>query len=203
MELHDALTQISDIRRQMARAHVFRGYRAATAAFSGVMALLAASVQNDWAPDPFEDVVPYLTIWLIAAGASLAVVAVEIATRHMRSGSMLQRELSLATIECLTPSLVAGALLTLALAAYARGGMWLLPGLWAILFSMGLFACRRVMPRGIVIPAGYYLLAGLMVIVLAQGRDAFSPWAMVGTFGVGQFLTAGVLFFSQQERGHG
>jgi hypothetical protein len=115
---------------------------------------------------------------------------------------MLQRELSLATIECLTPSLVAGALLTLALAAYARGGMWLLPGLWSILFSLGLFSCRRVMPRGIVIPAGYYLLAGLLCISLAQGKDAFSPWAMVWTFGVGQFLTAGVLFFSQ-ERGHG
>ena len=200
MELHDALTQISDIRRQMARTQVFRGYRAATAGFSGVMALLAASVQRDWAPDPFEDVVPYLTIWGLAAFGSLFVVGVEIATRHMRSGSMLQRELSLATIECLTPSLVAGALLTFALAAYARSGMWLLPGLWSILFSLGLFACRRVMPAGIVIPAGYYLLAGLLSITLAQGASAFSPWAMVWTFGVGQFLTAGVLFFSRERR---
>lgn len=203
MELHDALTQIADIRRHMARGQVFRGYRAATAAFSGVMALLAAAVQRDWAPDPIHDVVPYLTIWGLAAFGSLFVVAVEIATRHMRCGSLLQRELSLATIECLTPSLVAGALLTLALAAYARSGMWLLPGLWSILFALGLFACRRVMPAGILIPAGYYLLAGLLCVTLAQGRHAFSPWAMVWTFGVGQFLTAGVLFFSQQDRRHG
>lgn len=202
MELHDALTQISDIRRQMARAQVFRGYRAATAAFSGVMALLAASVQHDWAPDPFQDVIPYLSIWGLTAVGSLFVVGVEIATRHMRSGSMLQRELSLATIECLTPCLVAGALLTLALAAYARSGMWMLPGLWAILFSLGLFSCRRVMPVGIVIPAGYYLLAGLLSITLAPGKAAFSPWTMVWTFGVGQFLTAGVLFLSQERR-HG
>jgi len=202
MELHDALVQISDIRRQMARAQVFRGYRAATAAFSGVMALLAASVQRDWAPDPFVDVVPFLTIWGLAAVGSLFVVAVEIATRHLRSDSMLQRELSLATIECLTPSLVAGALLTLALAMFARSGMWLLPGLWAILFSLGLFACRRVMPRGILVPAGYYLLSGLLCISLAQGVHAFSPWAMVWTFGVGQFLTAVVLFVSRERR-HG
>jgi hypothetical protein len=203
MELHDALTQISDIRRQMARAHVFRGYRAATAAVSGVLALVAAWVQQDWAPNPFRDVVPYLAIWGSAAIGSLLIVAVEIATRHMRSGSVLQRELSLATIECLTPSLVAGFLLTLAVVAYARSGMWILPGLWSILFSLGLFSCRRVLPHGIVIPAGYYLLGGLLSITLAQGKDAFSPWAMVGTFGVGQFLTAGVLFFSQQERRHG
>jgi len=202
MELHDALTQISDIRRHMARGHVFRGYRAATAALSGVLALLAAWVQRTWAPDPFHDVVPYLTIWGSAAFGSLLIVGIEIATRQLRSGSVLQRELSLATIECLTPSLVAGALLTFALAAYARSGMWLLPGLWSILFSLGLFACRRVMPAGILIPAGYYLLAGLLSITVAQGASAFSPWSMVWTFGVGQFLTAGVLF-SSQERRHG
>ena len=202
MELHDALTQISDIRRQMARAHVFRGYRAATAAASGVIALIAAAVQQHLAPNPFQDVVPYLTIWGSAAFLSLLLVGVEIATRHMRSGSVLQRELSLATVECLTPSLVAGALLTLALVVHARSGMWLLPGLWAILFSLGLFSCRRVMPVGIVIPAGYYLLAGLLCITMAQGASAFSPWSMVWTFGVGQFLTAGVLFCSRERR-HG
>ena len=202
MELDDALTQISDIRRQMARSHVFRGYRAATAASSGALALIAASVQHKFAPNPFQDVVAYLTIWGLTAFGSLVLVGVEIATRHLRSRSMLHRELSLATIECLTPSLVAGALLTLALAVYARSGMWLLPGLWAVLFSLGLFACRRVMPIGILLPAGYYLLAGLLSITLAQGRSAFSPWTMVWTFGVGQFLTAGVLYFAQERR-HG
>ena len=89
-----------------------------------------------------------------------------------------------------------------ALVAYARSGMWLLPGLWAILFSLGLFSCRRVVPIGIVIPAGYYLLAGLLCITVTQGASAFSPWSMVWTFGVGQFLTAGVLF-CVRERHHG
>ena len=40
MELRDALTQIAEIRQQMARGEVFRGYRAATTAFSGMAALL-------------------------------------------------------------------------------------------------------------------------------------------------------------------
>ena len=39
MELREALTQIAEIRQQMARGEVFRGYRAATTAFSGVVAL--------------------------------------------------------------------------------------------------------------------------------------------------------------------
>jgi|GEM_PF-38049 len=45
MELRDALTQITEIRLQMARTEVFRGYRAVPAAFSGAVALAAATVQ--------------------------------------------------------------------------------------------------------------------------------------------------------------
>ena len=39
MELREALTQISEIRRQVARAQLFRGYRALPVAFSGLTAL--------------------------------------------------------------------------------------------------------------------------------------------------------------------
>jgi C4-dicarboxylate transporter len=42
MELHEALSQISEIRQQMARSEVFRGYRSMTVGFSGVLGLLAA-----------------------------------------------------------------------------------------------------------------------------------------------------------------
>ena len=39
MDLHDALTQITEIRRQLARTEVFRGYRAMPITFSGLLAL--------------------------------------------------------------------------------------------------------------------------------------------------------------------
>ena len=42
MDLHDALTQISEIRRQVARTEVFRGYRAVPVAFSGFLAIVVA-----------------------------------------------------------------------------------------------------------------------------------------------------------------
>ena len=45
MELREALTQITEIRLQMARTEVFRGYRAMPAAFSGVVALAAGLIQ--------------------------------------------------------------------------------------------------------------------------------------------------------------
>ena len=63
-DLNDALTQISEIRRQMARGEVFRGYRAATTAFTGVLALAASIIQATWMPDTLA---AYLIIWLTAA----------------------------------------------------------------------------------------------------------------------------------------
>ena len=52
MELREALTQITEIRLQMARTEVFRGYRAVPAAFSGAVALAAATVQAVAIADP-------------------------------------------------------------------------------------------------------------------------------------------------------
>jgi hypothetical protein len=46
MELREALTQITEIRQQMARSGVFRGYRSATVGFSGVLGLLAAAFER-------------------------------------------------------------------------------------------------------------------------------------------------------------
>jgi hypothetical protein len=40
----------------------------------------------------------------------------------------------------------------------------------------------------------FYLAAGLTSLTLARGDAAFSPWAMGLSFGIGQFLAAGVLY---------
>ena len=52
VELREALQQISDIRQQMARSEVFRGYRSLTVGFSGVLGLLAAAFQSQWVASP-------------------------------------------------------------------------------------------------------------------------------------------------------
>ena len=46
MELHDALSQIADIRLQMARTHTFRGYRSSTTLFSAVLAVATDSASS-------------------------------------------------------------------------------------------------------------------------------------------------------------
>ena len=67
MDLHDALTQITEIRQQLARTEVFRGYRAVPITFSGILALAVAGFQALWLPQPAEHVGDYLVLWIAAA----------------------------------------------------------------------------------------------------------------------------------------
>ena len=70
----------------------------------------------------------------------------------------------------------------------------MLPGLWQILFSLGIFASCRLLPRATFGVAVFYLASGLTCLALARGDAAFSPWAMGFPFGVGQLLAAAVLY---------
>src|SRR5688572_9398980 len=177
MELDEALSQISQIRRTMANASVFRGYRSATAAFSALVAVAASAAQALWVEHPHWDTRGYLTVWLAAALICVGAAAAEMISRCVRSQSALQKEMALAAAE-----------------------IWLLPGLWAILFSLGVFASRRVLPKPIAIVGGYYLLAGLLCIAITDNRSAFSPWTMGLIFAPGQLLAAAILWWTLERK---
>ena len=203
MELHDALAQISEIRQRMAGGQVFRGYRAATTAMTAGVAVAAAVAQARWVPDPAADGDAYLAVWAGAAGLCLLGVGVEMAVRCRRSASALQRQMTFLAVDQFVPSVVAGGFLTWAVAGFAREALWMLPGLWAVIFSLGVFASRRFLPRGIALAGGYYLLAGLYCLTLRDGGRSLSPWTMGTLFGAGQLLTAGILYWSLERRHRG
>jgi hypothetical protein len=197
MELNEALSQISEIRRQMARGEVFRGYRSATTAFSGVVALVACGIHALWLPK--NNVNDFLVLWLSAAVLSVIVAGTEMIVRLRRSDSELQREMMAIAVEQFVPCLVAGGLLTYVMLHYAWDSLWLLPGLWAVLFGLGVFASRRVLPRGTSYVGGWYLLSGMICIVAAQPGQNMLPWEMALSFGVGQFMAAAVLYWNLER----
>lgn len=201
MELREALSQIHEIRRQMAQTERFVGYRSLTTAFTGIVAVVASGIQ--WYLQPYS-IETYLAIWLTAAGISLAVVAAEMILRCRTIRSPMQTEATVLAAEQFMPALVAGGLLTFVLVQFAPGSLWMLPGLWAIIFSMGIFASRRFLPRGTSVVGAYYLLAGLFVIAeLAEEHQVtfvLPAWTMIATFGVGQLLAAGVLYWSVERK---
>jgi hypothetical protein len=201
-DLTQALSQISEIHRTMARTQVFRGYRAATTAFTGVIAFAAAAMQSSIAPNPTVSPKRYIILWTAVAVISMILFGFQMVLRCRRLGSSLHNERTLEAIEKFVPSLAAGGLLTLVLLRFAYEVCWMLPGLWAIVFSLGMFASRTLLPRGITIAAGYYLVSGLAALAIAEDKHAYSPWAMGLTFGVGQLLSAVVLYWNLERR-HG
>jgi hypothetical protein len=196
MELREAMMQITEIRLQMARTEVFRGYRAMPVAFSGLLALAAAGFQAVWIPDPAQQMTAYLSLWVGAAIVSALAAGAEMANRSRRSASSWTREITWLAVEQFVPCLIAGGLLTVVLWRYAPDGLWMLPGLWQVLFSLGIFASCRLLPRPTFWVAVFYLAAGLATLALARGEHAFSPWAMGVPFGFGQLLASAVLYLT-------
>jgi hypothetical protein len=199
MELREALAQIAAIRQQVARTEVFRGYRALPVALSGVLALVTAALQTAGPSHGTQDPFVYFTTWIGVAVVSAGSTGWEMVWRLRRSSSALERERSIQAVGQFLPCLIAGALLLFVLARFAPESLWLLPGLWALFFGLGIFASWRFLPPAILWVGGFYLAAGLVCLAIAGGEAALSPWAMGLPFGAGQLLTASVLYWNLER----
>jgi hypothetical protein len=194
MELHEALAQIAEIHQGVARAELFRGYRAVPVALSGMLALTAAVMQPVLVGVPAENFSGFLLLWLGAAILSVIATGLEMVWSLHKTPSRLERQKTFVAISQFLPCLLAGGLLLVVMGRWAQDSTWMLPGLWSILFGLGIFASCRFLPRGIFWIGVFYLAAGAVCLALAQGDNAFSPWAMGVPFGIGQLLCALVLW---------
>ena len=199
-DLNKALGDIHSIRRQMARSTEFRGYGPATLAATGALAVLAALVQVVWIPDPDRRLAAYLGTWIATAALSAVLIGAQMHARSRRIHSGMADEMIRMAVEQFLPSAGAGALITIVLVLSAPSAHWMLPGLWQIVFSLGIFSSCRFLPRPMAIAGLWYLVTGLACLSLGDAR-ALSPWAMGIPYGAGQLLVAAILLFSAKETG--
>ena len=195
-ELDRALADITAIRSQLARGTEFRGYGPMTAAATGFVAVAAAGIQALWLPDPAGDLLDYIVIWVATAAISILLIGIEMVARSRRIHSGLADAMIHAATEQFIPAGVAGALLTFVLFRFAPQSLWMLPGLWQIVFSLGIFASCRSLPRPMFAAGVWYLATGLASLAFANGGHAYSPWAMAVPYGIGQLFIAAVLYWS-------
>jgi hypothetical protein len=198
-DLDKALADISTIRVQMARGVEFRGYGPITVAATGVLAVIAAVIQSLWLPNPAADTFGYVMLWIVTAVISVILIGVETIARSRRVHSGIADEMLYAATEQFIPAGVAGALLTFVLFRFSPESLWMLPGLWQIIFSLGFLASCRSLPRPMYAVGVWYLLTGSASLAFAGGTHSFSAWAMAVPFGVGQLLTAAILYRSGGE----
>lgn len=201
MDLREALEQISHMREHVARSEIFRGYRSATVAFSGLLAIAAAVGQSLWLARPAEQLGAYLALWIGVAAISFIAATMEIVSRARAARGTLVRSMSRLAAEQFAPCLGAGVILTAAVATTAPEAGWIFPGAWSLLFGLGVFASYRLLPRSTFWVGAYYLLAGGLCLWLGQGSAALSPWLMAGAFGGGQLMAAGILYWTLERRG--
>lgn len=199
-DLYKALGDISSIRKQVAHSTEFRGYGPATLAATSGFAILAAGAQALLFPDPANHIAAYLAIWILTAILSAALIGVQMVTRSHRMHSGMADEMIRMAVEQFLPAAGAGALMTIVLVRAVPSALWMLPGLWQVIFSLGVFSSCRFLPRPMLAAGVWYLLYGLTCITLADGR-ALSPLAMGIPYGVGQLLVAGILYYTAKDGG--
>lgn len=197
-ELNKALADILEIRARIAQGTAFRGYGPLAMVITGLIGLATALLQA-FVLAPLPDGM-FAGIWAGAGILCAIVVRVEMQGRSRRHHSSLATAMINQAIEQFLPAAAAGAFLPLFLLKFAPEAAWMLPGLWQILVSLGVFASLRSLPRGIALAGGFYFVSGFFCLLLASQSHALSPWAMGIPFFAGQMLIAAVLFHAARSQ---
>ncbi len=198
-DLDKALADIFAIRSQIAAGTAFRGYGPAAVAATGGLALLTAILQFLWLNDPTGNPMTFFAGWAAAALVSGGLIWTEMQARSRRHHSGLADAMIHQAVEQFLPAGAAGVLLAVMLWKFAPETLWLLPGLWQVLVSLGVFASVRSLPRTVAFAGAWYFVAGFGCLLLASQSHALSPWTMGLPFVIGQLLMAAILHFASGD----
>jgi hypothetical protein len=198
-DLDKALADILAIRSQIAAGTAFQGYGPTAVAATGGVALITALAQFLWLDDPTGHPLIFFLGWTAAALVSGALIWIEMRARSRRHHSGLADAMVQQAVEQFLPAAVAGLLLAVMLWKFAPETLWLLPGLWQVLVSLGIFASVRSLPRSVALVGAWYFVAGFIVLLLGSVSHALSPWTMGLPFVIGQLLMAALLHIASEE----
>lgn len=193
MNVRVAAAQIDSIWNHLARNQCFHGYRPLTVALTGVLGGVAALGQPIIVPNPRHDVDRYVLVWTGVAIVSALLTGAELLWAYTQLTSEFQRRLTRQAVRQFAPCLCVGATITWAISTFWWDCIGLLPGLWALCFSLGIFSSLPFMSPRVFWVAMYYLLVGMICLSIAHTRVALHPLGMGITFGGGQLLLACVL----------
>lgn len=197
MELRDAIEQISRIHTQLAATERLRSLRAIPVALSGVFAVAIALLQPTIVGNPLARPDLYLLLWCGAAITSGVLAAAVVVRRALRTpGALSVANARLAAMQFL-PCLVVGVIVTWFVAVRMPHELWLLPGLWQLLFGLGNLAAHRLLPLPGVFIGIAFLATGSCCLWFEE--RALDPWAMGLPFASGQLALAAILWWHHER----
>jgi hypothetical protein len=199
MEINEALHQLSEIHTHLAKSAIYRDYRALPVTLSGVVALTAAGAQPLFIGEQHPET-SFVLYWAIVAVAAALTGGGGILWRYLLEDSPHARRRTRTVLGQFLPSIAAGVLIAIVFSPMHTGAVVFLPGLWAILFSLGIFSSRLYLPRIIGFAALFYLIAGGILLTMAASRMSLSPWGMGLTFGCGQIFSGLALYWNLERK---
>lgn len=199
MHIHQALADVRQIQAVLAKTERFRLLRATTVATTALLAIVGAGLQTWIVGNPSESPFLYAVYWSIIAGAGASCAVLATAWRYWGRPTSWDRGLWFEASRSFVPSLAVGGLLTAVIAMRYPEMAVALPGVWSLLFGLGVWSTTRIFPRAMTGVAAYYFIAGTAALVLAA-KWPFSPLWMAVAFGGGQAIMCGVLAYDERQQ---
>jgi hypothetical protein len=158
--LHDrAMDNLRYIRETMERAGSFTAVSGWGVVVIGGTALIAA-----WVAARAEAPAVWLAVWVVEALLALAIGVISVARKARAAGMPLLSGPGRKVALSLSPPLVAGAALTAVL--FHGGLVALLPGMWLLLFGVGIVAAGSFSVRIIPVMGMSFMLLGKVAFLL-------------------------------------
>jgi hypothetical protein len=190
-----ACQQLEIVADLFGRIKLYRGYSALAVAYTGLWALVGSGLEYMSVLDDRPH--GHVALWVAIALFASFPVAARMLWTYYHSDPLAQEETRNVTshfVLCLT----AGVLVTATLVGTSSEVLARLPGIWMILFSLGIFASRPHLPPSIVHAAFFYFITGGLLLWIAR-QNTITPFVAMGpTFFCGQLFTAWV-FHRQRE----
>jgi len=192
MELNKAIDQISEIYNHLSKSEVFKGYRPFTVFFIGLISFLFAVIQSI-IPINFTEL-QFIIQWICLAFLILVLIIGNITINYITSYKNHEKYKIKKILLQFLPCMLAGCIITIFFIFYDNNLLKYLPGLWALIFGMGIIAMRPYLPSSIIYVGFFYILAGCFLLYLTKYNLSLSPWGMGLTYSIGHFLSALILY---------
>ncbi|MFD0986898.1 hypothetical protein [Methyloligella solikamskensis] len=194
-----ALSDIADIRSKVAASTTFKGLGPAALGITGLMALAMGIGQSLFLTDPLDVPLIFFGGWVVIAVISVALIGMEMVVRSRREHGGLADSMILNAVHQFLPAGAAGAALGAIFLRFAPDNVWMLPGLWELLVSLGLFAALPSLPRTVALAGAWYFVSGCAVLMWGADDQSLSPLMMGIPFAIGQLLLAAIIYQSYGE----
>lgn len=183
--LHDrAMDNLRFIREAMERSGSFTHVSGLGGVLMGSVALFAAVVAGMATNDA-----EWLATWVAAAAISLAIAVGSMAQKSRADGASLLTGPGRKFLWSVTPSLLAGAVLTLVLVR--AGAMDLLPGIWLLLYGAGVVTGGSHSVRPVPLMGAGFMAAGTIALL---SPPAWGDLYMAAGFG-GFHIVFGIIIW--------